>query len=154
MQLLCQWGRFHIYMMSAVGGAGEEGVPKKQTKGTKSADLWQWQGGSKNPIWKPPVSYFKCASSLSDNHCSISTEFLQLGNEAPRLLWEALRPLCRQRRDLDGAGQVHPQRHLRHHRWLEERNLHHRHRQDWQCELQYYVLLQLVTVTLYPVPLY
>ena len=31
------------YMTSAVGGG--RGVPKKQTKGTKSDDLWQWQGG-------------------------------------------------------------------------------------------------------------
>ena len=37
------------YMTSAVGGG--RGVPKKQKKGTKSAELWQWQGGrgSKNP---------------------------------------------------------------------------------------------------------
>ena len=32
-------------MTSAV--VGEEGVPQKQTKGTKSADLWQW-GGQKS----------------------------------------------------------------------------------------------------------
>ena len=46
------------YMTSAVGG----GVPKKQTKGTKSTDLWQWQGGRGKKIrkicgrhiWKPP----------------------------------------------------------------------------------------------------
>ena len=39
-------------------------VPKKQTKGTKSADLWQWKGGGEEVkkirkvcgrhIWKPP----------------------------------------------------------------------------------------------------
>ena len=33
-------GGFHIWRPLWVGG-----VPKKQTKGTKSTDLWQWQGG-------------------------------------------------------------------------------------------------------------
>ena len=53
------------YMTSAVCGGG--GSTKKQTKGTKSADLWQWQGrGCKkmrkfcgHHIWKPP-RYEKC----------------------------------------------------------------------------------------------
>ena len=45
------------YMTSAVGGG--RGVPKKQKKGTKSADLWQWSPSQKirkfcgRLIWKP-----------------------------------------------------------------------------------------------------
>ena len=47
------FGGFHIWRPQSVGTGGR-GVPKEQTKvtkGTKSADLWQWQGGrgSKNP---------------------------------------------------------------------------------------------------------
>ena len=47
------------YITSAVG---EGVVPRKQMKGTKSADLWQWKGGGGpkirkfcgRHIWKPP----------------------------------------------------------------------------------------------------
>ena len=35
-------GRASIYDLCSGWG---EGVPKKQMKGTKSTDLWQWQGG-------------------------------------------------------------------------------------------------------------
>ena len=80
---LLKWIRGLPYMTSAVGGG--EGDPKKQTKGTKSDDLGQWQGGrgSKNPKILP-TSYMEAPLKCSDSCLSqelLVTHWVILGTK-------------------------------------------------------------------------
>ena len=82
-----------------------EGVHKKQTKGTKSADLWQWQGGQEirkncgRHIWKPPVPSMYlvdlfCRSSHAPHRSaylflkSIQIPCEQTGSILIRFMWQ------------------------------------------------------------------